>query len=74
MQSVMFVVAVIVIAGVALGFFLGWFNLSPSNDEHKSNVTLSVDKDKFEADKDKAVDKARDLGHQAVDKIAPSTK
>jgi uncharacterized protein YxeA len=74
MKTVLIVLALIVVVGVGLGFYLGWFNFSSRNDTGKPNVTLSVDKDKVEADKDKVVDKVQDLGHKAVDKIAATTQ
>jgi hypothetical protein len=81
MKTVLIVLALIVAMAVGLGFYRGWFHFSSSNDAGKSNVTLSVDKDKMtadkdkvEADKDKVVDKANDLGHKAVDTIAPTTQ
>jgi len=46
---------------VGLAFYMGWFN-------------LSVDKEKFKEDKNKAVEKAKDLGHQAKDKISGTEK
>jgi hypothetical protein len=73
MKTVLIILAALVlVAVVGLGFYRGWFDFSSSNDESKSNVTLSVDKDKIETDKDDAVEKAQDLGHEAVDKISPS--
>lgn len=59
---------------VVVGVFLGWFHFSSSNDTGAPNVTLSVDKDKIEADKNKVVDKAQDLEHKAVDKAAATTQ
>jgi len=58
-----FVVGLFLIAAciVGLAFFMGWFN-------------LSVDKEKFKEDKNKAVEKAKDLGHQAKEKFSGSEK
>ena len=72
MKTVLIVVALILVAVVGLGFYQGWFNFSSRNDESKSNVTLSVDKDKIETDKDDAVEKAQDLGNKAADKMSSS--
>lgn len=72
MKTLMIVLALMVIAGVCLGFYLNWFSFTSRKDGDKSSVTLTVDKDKMEADKDKAIDKARNLGQKAVDTI-PST-
>jgi hypothetical protein len=59
---------------VALGFYLGWFNVSSHGDKGQSDITLSVDKNKLEADKDKAVDKVEDLRRKAEAKLAPTTR
>lgn len=57
MKSLLVAVALLAVVGVILGFYLGWFNFSSKNGAGKTDVTLSVDKDKIEADKDKLVDK-----------------
>jgi beta-lactam-binding protein with PASTA domain len=49
------VLIVVVVAGV--GFYLGWFRLSSRSDDSKPNISLTVDKEKIEADKDKLVEK-----------------
>ena len=74
MKILLIVLAVVVVVGVALGFYLGWFNLSSSNDGGESNVTVSVDKNKIEADRDTVVDSVQDLGHKAADKIEATTQ
>ena len=73
MKILLIVLAVAVVVGV-LGFYLGWFNLSSSNDGGQGNVKVSVDKDKIEADKDEVVDMVQDLGHKAADKIEATTQ
>jgi len=66
MRSALFVLVLIVLV---LGFYLGWFGLSSHNNPSSSDITLSVDKDKMESDKDKAVDKVQDMGNKVADKI-----
>ena len=72
------IVLVLIIAGiVGLGWYRGWFHVSSDRGADKSNVTLTVDKDKMQADKEKAAGKVQDLKHQANDRAArpaPSTK
>jgi hypothetical protein len=74
MKTVLIVLALIVVGGVVLGFYRGWFSVSSKNTDGKSNVMLTVDKDKIGADKDKAVDKVQDLGHKAADEVAATTQ
>ena len=56
-------VLVLILAGIAgLGFYRGWFRVTSDSAGDKSNVTVTVDKDKIQQDKEKAKDKAQDLG------------
>ena len=65
------IVLVLIVAGVAaLGFYRGWFHLTSDKAADQSNVTLTVDKDKIQQDKQKAQDKVQ--GHRAEDKAAPA--
>jgi GH24 family phage-related lysozyme (muramidase) len=69
-------VLVLVVAGiVGLGFYQGWFHIGSDKADGKSNVTLSVDTDKFQEDRKTAVAEVKDLGHQIKDRVAgPSQK
>jgi len=60
---------VVGVAIVGIGFYQGWFQVASDNATGKSNVTLSVDKDKFKEDSKTAVSKVEDMGHQIKDKI-----
>jgi hypothetical protein len=53
------VLIVAVVAG--LGFYMGWFHLSSSSDDNSAHVTVSVDK-------------VQDLGQQAKDEVATTTR
>ncbi len=50
----------IVIVG-SVGYFRGWFHMTSSNLGDKSNVTLTVDKNKIDSDDRAAKDKANDM-------------
>jgi hypothetical protein len=66
----MFLVLVLIVGAVAvLGFYLGWFHFSSDSDPNNAHITVSVDKDQIQQDKDKTVDKVQDLGQQAKDKV-----
>ena len=67
-----FVLIVAVVAG--LGFYRGWFHFSSGSDGSSAHVTVSMDKGRIQKDKDKAVDKVQDLGHQEKDKVATTTQ
>lgn len=68
------VVLVLLLIGIgALGFYQGWFVLSSDKTDHNSNVTLTVDKDKFQEDKEMAKEKVQDLGKNVKDKTSDKT-
>jgi hypothetical protein len=67
MKRMLFVL-VLAVAGVAVfGFYREWFHFGSSTSDGKSNVTLSVDKDKFQEDRKAAVEGVQNLG-KAADK------
>ncbi len=66
----LFFVLVLVGAGiVGLGFYQGWFQIGSDNADGKSNVTLSVDTDKFQEDRKTAQEKVQDVGNTMKDKV-----
>jgi osmotically-inducible protein OsmY len=69
-------VAVVVVGIVGTGFYRGWFRFTSDTADKNSNVTFSVDTDKFQADRKTAVASAQELGHQIklIDKPVASTR
>jgi len=63
------VLLLLVVAVVGLGFYLGWFHLSTDNTAQNPNFTISVDKDKFQQDKEKATEKVQEAGQTVKEKI-----
>jgi len=62
------IVMLFIVAGVVgLGFYRGWFHVSSDRSADKSNVTLTVDKDKVKQD---AKEKVHSAGDRAGDKAA----
>jgi hypothetical protein len=70
MKRLLFVLALVGVGVVGLGFFLGWFHIGSDNADGKSNVTFSVDTDKFHQDEKTAVANVQDVGRQMKDKVA----
>jgi hypothetical protein len=58
----------------ALIVYMGWFHFSSDSDGKNAHVTVSVDKGRIREDKDKAVDKVKDLGQQAQDKVETASQ
>jgi hypothetical protein len=69
------VALVLIVAGVAaFGFYRGWFQVSTGDAEHKSDITISVDKDKISADEKKAKEAGHKLTHPADGKTTPESE
>ncbi|MGH7172642.1 MAG: hypothetical protein ACRELG_20365 [Gemmataceae bacterium] len=69
------VVLVLLVAGVVgLGFYRGWFSFASDSADAKSNITLTVDKDKMQADEKKVVANVQDVGHHVKDKAAATAE
>jgi hypothetical protein len=63
-------VAVLLLVGIAvLGFYRGWFSMSMDNTDQQPSATFTMDKDKIQADEEKAKDKLQDIGQEAQEKI-----
>jgi hypothetical protein len=66
---------VVLVAGiVGLGFYLGWFQFSTGGTDEKPNITLTVDKDKFDKDKKKAEEEVKKAGQTVKEKIGGGTE
>jgi hypothetical protein len=67
-------VLVLLLAGVAgLGFYRGWFSFSKDSTDHKTNMTLSVDRDKIQDDKETARERAQEFGSKVKEKVGAAT-
>jgi len=65
MKAVFIVLVVLAVAIAGLGFYRGWFRFSTDNtDPNQPNATMTIDKDKMGADKQKV----QGLGHKGTGK------
>jgi hypothetical protein len=63
-------VLVLLLACLAgLGFYRGWFRLSTDRTEQKTDITVTVDRDKIRQDEEKAKEKMQDLEQKAKEKL-----
>ena len=62
---------VLVIIGVGLGFYRGWFTVSGGREAvtHKVDVNLTVDTDKVKADAETVKNKATELTNKTTEKV-----
>jgi len=74
MKRLLFLILLIGVGIIGLGFYRGWFQVGSDSADGKSNVTLSVNKDKFQDDKKEAVADVQGLGHKAKEKVAGSSE
>jgi len=75
MQRLVFVLILVAAGIVGLGFYQRWFQVGSDKADGKSNVTLSVDTDKFQEDRKAVVANVQDAGRQIKDKVSgPSEK
>ena len=71
MKNLFWLLIVLAIFVVGLGFYRGWFALSSPRDteSNKVNINLTVDPDKAKADAEKVKDKTTELGDRARDTV-----
>jgi hypothetical protein len=64
----------LVVAGsVGLGLYLGWCRLSTDHTDQNANLTITVDHDKIQEDREKARDRIHDIGERVMEKRATPT-
>jgi hypothetical protein len=60
---------VLFLVGIAgVGFYRGWFQLSTDTADHTSSATITVDKEKIQADEQKAKDEMQVFRQAAKEK------
>ena len=69
MRTLMFVVVLLLVGIVGVGFYRNWFQVSTDNTDQRPSATVTVDKDKIHADEQKAKDKMEGFGQEAKEKI-----
>jgi hypothetical protein len=62
------IIALAIIAVAVVGYYQGWYSVFSENDDHKTKIDLTIDKEKFQEDKDKAKKKAEELESKAKEK------
>lgn len=74
MKRPLLVLVVIVLVVFALGLYMGWFHVASNSADGKSNITLTVDKDKIQQDKARAVNRVEDMTHRSKDAVTATTR
>ena len=61
----LFLVLVLLLACIAgFGFYRGWFSFSKTSTDQKTNMTVTVDKDKIHHDEDAAKERVQEFGYK----------
>jgi hypothetical protein len=76
MKRVFAVLVLLVVAVAAVGFYRGWFSVAWEKDagDGKGQVTGTVDNDKIEADKKRAIEGVKGLGESKANARSATTK
>ncbi|MGA2255778.1 MAG: hypothetical protein ABSG53_14120 [Thermoguttaceae bacterium] len=69
MRNLMFVVVLIVVGIAGFGYYRGWFAFSTNSADQTPSATITVDKNKFHEDEQKARDDVQGFGQEAKKKI-----
>ena len=73
MKNLAIVVVLLLVGFIGLAFYRGWFQLSTNNTDQQPSATITVDKDKINADEQKAKDEMHSFGREAKEKIGDRT-
>lgn len=74
MKTLLVVIVVLLVGIAGLGFYQGWFHLSTDGSGGTSSATLTVDKDRIQADEQKAKDEFQRLTHKMKAETGPTTE
>jgi GH24 family phage-related lysozyme (muramidase) len=69
MKRFLFVLVLVGVGVVGLGFYRGWFTFGSDRSDGKPNVTFTADPAKFQEDKKTVVADVKDVEHKIHDKV-----
>ena len=73
MKALFGVLLLLLIGIAAVGFYQGWFHFSTNSTGQNSSATITVDKDKIQADEVKVKEKVGELGEKTKEKAGDRT-
>ena len=65
MKALFGAIVLLVVGIICVGFYQGWFRITTHSTDQKSSATVTVDKDKIQADEEKVKGKVGELGQKA---------
>jgi predicted negative regulator of RcsB-dependent stress response len=69
MKALVFVLVLLLVGIVGLGFYRGWFTLSVNNADHQPSATFTMDKDKIHEDEQKSKDEMQSFKQKTKETI-----
>jgi uncharacterized protein (UPF0333 family) len=69
MRTLMFVIILLAVGIAGVGYYRGWFAFSTKSADHMPSATITVDKNKFHEDEQKAKDDVQGIEQKAKEKI-----
>ncbi len=73
MRALMFVVILLAVGIAGVGYYRGWFAFSTSGTGQMPSATITVDKNKFHEDEQKAKDDVQGAGQKAKQDVGNLT-
>ncbi len=73
MRSLMLVVVLVLIGIAGLGYYRGWFAFSTNSQDQTPSATITVDKNKFREDEQKAKDDVQGVEQKAKQEVGNLT-
>ena len=67
MRKLLFILFVLAVVVLVVGFYRGWFTASTGDTAHGVNVSIGVDQEKIREDEAKVKEKVHGLGGKAKD-------
>jgi hypothetical protein len=74
MKGFLALIAVVILAVIALGFYQGWFHVTTTDTGNNTKVEFNVDKEKVKEDEQKAKEKAKEITKDVKEKVHEATK
>jgi hypothetical protein len=71
MKRLLFVLVLLVAGAIGLAFYMGWVGFTSDSAGGFFNITFHVNRDKFEQDENKALEKVQGIGGPAKDSTTP---
>lgn len=67
-RNLMFTIIILALIVGGVGYYLEWWRFSTGTDEHKANLHLTVNKDRIQADEERAKQAVENVGHKIKEK------